>query len=113
MIGTPRVLLDECVPRRLRRELADFAVPTVPDEGWAHRRNGALLRLMVDAGFPTFVTMDRNLAYQQHVASIGAAVVVLRARTNRLHDLLPLAPRLRDVIALAATGTVTEVAADR
>ena len=65
-----RVLLDECVPRRLRRELSGLDVSTVPDERWASRRNGDLLRLMLGAGFTVFVTMDRHLSYQQNVAQV-------------------------------------------
>jgi hypothetical protein len=104
-----RVLLDECVPRRLRRELPGLGVSTVPEEGWASRRNGDLLRLMVAAGFTVFVTMDRYLAYQQNVASMGIGVVVLRARTNRLRDLVPLVPRLREAIGAVMPGRVVEV----
>ena len=105
-----RVLLDECVPRRLRRELPGLDVSTVPDEGWASRRNGDLLRLMLGAGFTVFVTMDRNLGYQQNVAAAGVAVVVLRARTNRLRDLLPLMPRVHEAIRGAVPGQVLHVA---
>ena len=104
-----RVLLDECVPDRLSRELTGFAVSTVPREGWASQRNGDLLRLMRDAGFEVFVTMDRNLSYQQNVAAAGIAVVVLRARTNRLQDLLPLMPRAEEVIATVIIGQVAHV----
>jgi hypothetical protein len=105
-----RVLLDECVPRRLRRELPGLDVSTVPDEGWASRRNGDLLRLMLEAGFTVFVTMDRNLSYQQNIAAAGVAVVVLRARTNRLRDLLPLMPRLHEAIPGVVPGQVLHVA---
>lgn len=109
MSAAGRVLLDECVPRRLRLELQGLDVSTVPDEGWASRRNGDLLRLMMASGFTVFVTMDRNLAHQQNVAAAGVAVVVLRARTNRLRDLLPLMPHLREAIGAAQPGTVSQV----
>ena len=45
------LLLDECVPRRLRRELSNYDVSHVTWEGWAGQRNGALLELMRTAGF--------------------------------------------------------------
>ncbi len=57
-----RILLDECVPRRLRHALPGHDVATVTGEGWAGRRNGDLLQLMLTAGFRVFVTADRNLA---------------------------------------------------
>ena len=102
-----RVLLDECVPRRLGRALLGFEAVHVRDAGWAGQRNGALLRLMVGAGFGVFLTVDRNLEYQQNVAAAGVAVVVLLARKNRLQELLPLMPRAAEAIAAAAPGRVT------
>ena len=59
---------------------------------------------MAAAGFTVFVTADRNLAFQQNVAATGVAVIVLRARTNRERDLLPLAPMLLMAIPTARVG---------
>jgi hypothetical protein len=87
-----RALFDECVPRRLLRHLTDLDASHVLDEGWAGRRNGMLLRSMLEAGFSTLVTVDRNLVYQQNVASVGVAVIVLHARGNRVLDLVPCSP---------------------
>jgi hypothetical protein len=104
-----RVLLDECVPRRLLRELPGLPVSHVRDEGWTGQRNGALLRLMRAAGFEVLVTVDRNLAHQQNVAAAGLAVIVLHARTNRTPDLVPLLPALRAALAAAPAGQVAHV----
>ena len=104
-----RILLDECVPRRFRRELRDLPVSHVRDENWTGQRNGALLRLMREAGFAILITVDRNLAYQQNVAAAGIAVIVLHARGNRTADLIPLVPALRDVVATAMPGQVIRV----
>src|SRR5437868_5833508 len=91
-----RALFDECVPRRfLRKHLPDLDASHVLDEGWAGRRNGLLLQSMLDAGFKTLVTVDRNLVYQQDITSVGVAVVVLHARGNRTQDLVPLIAALR------------------
>ncbi len=51
-----RLLLDECVPRRLRRELSDHEVRTVPEMGWAARQNGELLKLASNL-FDVFITL--------------------------------------------------------
>jgi hypothetical protein len=61
------------------------------------------------AGFATLVTVDRNLAFQQDIPGSGIAVVVLRARSNRLADLLPLVPALRVAVAQAQPGQVAHV----
>ncbi len=38
-----RILLDECVPKPLKRELADYEIHTVVEMGWSGKKNGALL----------------------------------------------------------------------
>ena len=62
-----RVLLDECVPRPLLRELSQHAVRTVPEMGWAGKRNGELLGLIKSAGFDAFITTDQNFEHQQNL----------------------------------------------
>ena len=81
-----RVLLDECVDWRLAREIAGHDVKTARQMGWTTIKNGELLTLAAEH-FDVFVTVDRNLAFQQNVAAFSIAVIVLRARTNRLADL--------------------------
>ena len=71
-----RVILDECVPRPLKRHVAGHDVTTVQERGWAGLKNGPLLRLMREARVEAFVTTDRNLEYQQNVAAAGFAVFV-------------------------------------
>ena len=89
-----RVLLDECLPRRLKGAITDHDVSTVPKAGWAGKQNGELLRL-ASAGYDVFVTMDQNLEYQQNLQGSGLTILVLQSRTNRYEDLLPLVPRLQ------------------
>ncbi len=103
-----RVLLDECVDWRLSREIGGHDVKTARQMGWATIQNGALLALAVEA-FDVFVTVDRNLMFQQNVASLQIAVIVLRARTNRLADLLPLVGDLLAAIETARPGLVVTV----
>ena len=92
-----RVLLDECLPRRLKHEVrADF-VRTVPEVGWASIENGALLRL-AEVEFDIFLTRDRNLEYQQNLQDIDLAVIVLIARSNDIDDLKPLMNATNDAI---------------
>ena len=92
-----KVLLDECVDRRLARELLGHEVRTAREMGWTTIKNGELLALASN-DFDVFVTVDRNLSFQQNVASFSVAVVVIRARTNPLADLQPLVPALLSAI---------------
>jgi predicted nuclease of predicted toxin-antitoxin system len=103
-----RVLLDECLPRRLKRELVGHDVRTAPEMGWASKKNGELLALAA-AEFEVFLTSDRNLSHQLNVAKFDIAVLVLVAGSNRLEDLRPLAPRILGAIVSARPGSVSEV----
>jgi predicted nuclease of predicted toxin-antitoxin system len=103
-----RVLFDECLPRRLKRELVGHEVRTAPEMGWASKRNGELLALAV-GHFEIFLTADRNLSYQQDHSAFDIAIVVLVACSNRLEDLLALVPRLLEVVPSAARRAVTLV----
>lgn len=105
----PRILLDECVPRRFARELPGVPVSHVVTEGWAGRRNGLLLQLMREAGFAVLVTVDRNLQFQQNVALSGVAVIVLHAASNRVADLKPLVPALESALDQLAAGQILHV----
>ena len=90
-----RVLLDECVPARFRRELVGHESQTVPQAGWASIKNGRLLQLIADSGrFDVFLTVDKNLPEQNKTRTLPFAIVVLRAAANRLSALQPFAPEL-------------------
>ncbi len=101
-----KLLLDECVDRRLGRELVGHDVTTVPQRGWAGIKNGQLLALAQEE-FDAFLTVDRKLAEQQDLASFKIMVLLLRARTNRLQDLRPFVPELLQKLAAAPVGTLT------
>jgi hypothetical protein len=104
-----RILLDECAPRPLKRELTDYEIRTVVEMGWAGKKNGELLRLMSQEGFTILLTTDQNLRYQQNLRQAGVAVVVLVAPSNKLSDLLPLMQDTRDVLNAITPGEVVEV----
>lgn len=102
------ILLDECVDWRLSRDLVGHDIKTARQMGWAMIKNGELL-LRAEQQFDAFVTVDRNLSFQQNLVSFKIAVVVLRARTNRLADLRPLVPKLLAALPSARPGAVTYV----
>ncbi len=106
-----RILLDECVPRPLKRELAGHDVHTVPDMGWSGKKNGELLQLLVADNFEVFLTVDQNLSYQQNLRAASVAVVVLVAPSNRLADLQPLMPSVHADLATIQPGDLVEVRA--
>ena len=104
-----RLLLDECVPARLRRSLPGHQVSTVVVEGWSGVKNGELLAL-AGANFDAFITVDKNLPYQQSTAKLPIAVLVLDAVSNELPYLVPLVSALEAALSKLAKGSYVLVA---
>ncbi len=76
-----RIFLDECVDWRLSRDLVGHQVMTARQMGWVALKNGELLALAAQQT-DVFVTVDRNLSFQQNLAPLAIAVIVLQAPTN-------------------------------
>ena len=104
-----KLLFDECLDWRLSRDIAGHEVKTARQMGWTAIKNGELLALATQSGFEVFVTVDRNLSFQQNLAELAIAVVVLQAPSNRLADLRILVPKLLAIIDSTRPGTVTIV----
>jgi hypothetical protein len=102
------VLLDECVPRKLRRELPEHHVRTVTEQGWNGTKNGALLRKASEE-FDVLLTVDSNLEYQQNFTSVPIAVVVMIAFSNDVDVLRPLMPQVRELLPTVQSGRVYRV----
>jgi predicted nuclease of predicted toxin-antitoxin system len=98
-----RVLLDECVPKRLRTELTGHAVRTVAEMGWSGIKNGQLLQRAA-ADFDCFLTVDRNLQFQQRIDTLPLSVLVIQAVDNRLETLRPLMVAAQEALASIRPG---------
>ena len=94
-----RLLLDESVPAKLRRHLPNHEVRTAVEMGWSGVKNGRLLAL-AGATFEAFVTVDKNMPFQQNLSALPIALVVLDSVSNELHALLPFLPQLEQELAV-------------
>jgi Domain of unknown function (DUF5615) len=103
-----KVFLDECVDWRLSRDIVGHEVKTARQMGWTAIKNGELLTLASE-DFDIFITVDRNLAFQQKLTDLAIAVIVLEARTNRLADLKELVPKLLLSIQSALPGKIERI----
>lgn len=101
-----KIFLDECVDRRLAYDLIGHEVRTARQMGWTAIGNGELLAL-ASQQFDVFLTVDRNLAFQQNVGTLTITVIVLHAPSNRLADLRPLLSQLHVAINSAKPSLVT------
>lgn len=106
-----KILLDECLDRRFAKEFAGCEVKTVPQMNWAGVKNGELMRL-AEAEFDIFITVDRNLSFQQNLPKFNIAVLVLRAKSNRLADLQPFARNILEILPNLEKGKAEIVSLD-
>ena len=103
-----RILLDENLDWRLRRDLPGHSVESVPLIGWAGLKNSVLLT-EAEKRFDVLVTMDSDMVHQLNLARFRIAVVALKARSNRLADTRPLMPKVLAVLPSVQPGTLTIV----
>jgi predicted nuclease of predicted toxin-antitoxin system len=103
-----KILLDECLPKRLKRELVNHEVKTVPEAGWAGKKNGILLQLMIGE-FDVFITVDQNMQYQQPLEDIPIAFIVLVAHNNKFETLQPLMSQVLSALNTIKSGEIIEV----
>jgi hypothetical protein len=105
-------LLDENMPKSLIRLLApEIEARTVQQEGWRGLRNGDLLSTAAAAGFDAFITTDRGIPHQQNISQYGIGVGLLEAGSNRIEDLAPLVPEIKEHIGTLPRGAVLRVVA--
>ena len=87
-----KLLIDENLPKKLKIDFPEHEIFTVSDMGWNSKKNGELLRLMLEKEFEILLTFDRNLQYQQNFARYPITVFVLNAEDNAYITLKPLIP---------------------
>ncbi|HZZ59300.1 MAG TPA: hypothetical protein VFE31_15825 [Opitutaceae bacterium] len=104
-----RVILDECLPRKLGAEIVGHDVTTVPKAGFASIVNGTLLQ-QLDGKFDAFVTVDKSIPSQQKTRELSFGILILRARSNRLADLKPLVPQILSSLHSVGPGQVVVIA---
>lgn len=105
-----RVILDECLPRKLGLLLTGHKVTTVQRAGWAGIANGKLLA-KIAGSYDAFITVDQNLTAQQNTAALPFGIIVLHTPTNQLADLQPLVPRILAALAALKPGQVVPLSA--
>jgi hypothetical protein len=93
-----RILLDENLQRKLTGYLIGHQCRTVVECGWSGKKNGELLA-EADPLYDVLLTLDKNLPYQQNLTTKRIAVLIVRARSNRIHDLLPVVPECMAALA--------------
>jgi hypothetical protein len=104
-----KVLLDECLPRDLRKCLVGHECGTVAEAGFAGKANGELMALAEQAGWQVLLTIDRGMPYQQNLMGRTIALAIVRSRSNRMSDLLYHVPEILNVLRSIGPGEAAQI----
>jgi len=107
-----KILLDECVTKKLKRYLDDLDVRTVVEMGWSGYRNGKLLAAAVENGFDILLSIDKNMAFQQNMAKYEVAVVVFDTQRSKIDILVEFLPEFMARMKEFEKGKITFLAAE-
>jgi len=104
-----KLLLDENLPKRLIQDLAPYQAYSVRQMGWNGKKNGELLKLMLENEFTALLTFDKNLQHQQNFDKYTIAVIVLNAKSNSYLTLKELVPKLLEILKGGLENKIIEV----
>ena len=90
-----KILLDECVTKKLEAQLSEFEVYTVTQLGWGGIKNGKLLTLCTENNFDVLLTIDKNLIYQQNLKKYKISIAVLNTITSKIGEISQFIPSLK------------------
>ena len=105
-----KLLLDECIVRDLKRDLPGHEVSTVVEAGFGGLENGELLRA-ASTHYDVLITVDRNLPFQQNIASLQIAVLILMGTGITYVDLKPLVPQVLKTLPGVQPGRIYHIGA--
>ena len=101
-----KILLDECVTKKLKRHLPEFEVKTVVEMNWSGLKNGSLMKVAVEENFDVLLTIDKNLEFQQNIKKYQLTIVVLDVQKSKIEILLELLPKFKAKISEFEKGKI-------
>jgi predicted nuclease of predicted toxin-antitoxin system len=101
-----KILLDECVPRKLKTRLTGHDCRTASEAGFAGKKNGELLRLAESDGYRALLTVDRGIEFQLNMRGRQISVLILTAKSSRFRDLVPLVPDFLETLSTLQPGEI-------
>lgn len=104
-----KLLLDENLPKRLKLDFPEHEIFTVSDKSWNSKKNGELLKLVLEENFDALFTFDKNLQFQQSFVKYPIAVLILNAEDNTYLTLKELVPQIKNILATSVPVGPTEI----
>ncbi len=94
-----KILLDECVTKRLKKHLSEYEVFTVLELNLGGKKNGVLMTYCVENNFDILLTIDKNLMFQQNLEQYPVAIAVLNCQTSKIEELVTFLPSFKSQLA--------------
>jgi predicted nuclease of predicted toxin-antitoxin system len=104
-----KILLDECVPCKLKTRFPGHECRTASEAGFAGKKNGELLRLAESADYDVLLTVDRGIEHQLNMRERRISVLILRSKSSRLRDLIPLVPDCLETLSALRPGEIVKL----
>ena len=104
-----KALLDECLPRMLKQHLSIHECRTVPELGWAGKKNGELISVAEQKGFEVFLTVDQGIEYEQNLAAHRVGTILIRSKSSRLSELVNYIPQILNAISAVRPGQLIRI----
>jgi len=104
-----KLLLDENLPKRLKSDFPNHQIFTVRDMGWNGKKNGELMKLLIENNFDALITFDKNLQFQQNFEKYQLPVLVLNASDNTYLTLQQLTSKINIVLTSRFSIGVTVI----
>ncbi len=104
-----KLLLDECVPRRLKNDFEGYEVQTVGEIGLKGVLDGEILRVAAAQQFGALITVDRRLPFQQNLSQFNLALIILLASPYRYAQLKLLIPKVLIALSTIQSGEVLTI----
>ncbi len=93
-----KILLDECVTKKLKAFLSDYDCSTVNELQWNGTRNGKLMAKCVEHGFDLLITIDKNLSFQNNVSKFDLIILIMDSPSSKIEYLKKFIPQIKKSI---------------
>lgn len=93
-----KILLDECVSKRLKKHLEEFEVFTVIELNLSGIKNGTLMSYCVNNSFDLLLTIDKNMVFQQNLDQYPITIAVLNCPTSKIEELVTFLPSFKSQV---------------
>ncbi|HRG45069.1 MAG TPA: hypothetical protein PLG41_02605 [Leptospiraceae bacterium] len=104
-----KVLIDESLPEQLAKELLEYEVFTVSQMGWKGKKNGELISLIQKEKFHAFITVDKNLRYQQNLENLPFTIIVLFVYRTKMEFIIKFLPEIKLALSNLHKSSIQEI----